>query len=74
MTAPRVLAPLDVDMRTMRHEARERHDTYKQHVLLDSHNTCCRGRLCPKGQRLLELADDAGKRLQRAEERERARP
>ena len=77
MTAPRgaallgALASPTVVVDTMRAEARQRHEDYKRHVLLESHNSSCRGRLCLRGQRLLDEADDAGKRLLLAEERER---
>ena len=59
------LASADVAVLTARNEARERHAIYRTHALYARHCACATGGICRKGQRLLDEADDAGKRADR---------
>jgi hypothetical protein len=73
--APRVLAPLaspTVTLDAFKAEAREWHLAWKRHTARCFR--CAVGERCHMASMLADEADAAGLRLQRAEERERARP
>lgn len=60
------LAPLaapDVDLTTVRAEARDWHALYREHVLRSCLLDCRTGGLCPRGRLLLLEADDADRRV-----------